>query len=65
MQSEKSEGDWKVPTDGDTLNEDVRVVQLLQVGRLKTTPVSVHQCCNINRHHEEALCFLEFCQRTG
>ena len=65
MQGEEGEGDGKIATDGDTLDEDVCVIQLLQVVGLKSSLGSVDQCCNIDRQHEKALRFLELGQRTS
>ena len=64
MQGEEGEGDRKIATDGDALDEDVRVVQLLQVVGLESSLCSVDQCCNIDRQHEKALRFLELGQRA-
>ena len=65
MQCKEGEGDWKIATDGDALDEDVCVVQLLQAVGLKPSLCSIDQCCNIDRQHEEALRFLELGQCTG
>ena len=65
MQCKEGEGDWKIATDGDTLDEDVCVVQLLQVVGLKSSLCSIDQCCNVDRQHEKALRFLELGQRTS
>ena len=65
MQCKEGKGDWKIATDGDTLDEDVSVVQLLQAVGLESSLCSIHQCCNIDRQHEKALRFLELGQRTG
>ena len=65
MQCEESEGDRKIATDGDALDEYVRVVQLLQTGWLESTRVPVDQSCDIDCHHEKALSFLKLGQRPG
>ena len=65
MQCEKSKGDRKIAANGDTLDEDVCIVELLQAVRLESPNIYVDQSCNIDCQHEEALSFLKLGQCTS